>query len=390
MSLPLVLVLSYSHLRSDPRVRRQIRALAKHYRVVSCGYGDAPADVVRHVSIPSRRRPLFAKAADAVRLTLGLHEAYYWSQPRVSAALEALSGGGFDLVVANDLPALPLGLELAGWAPLIYDAHEYSPLEFEDKPLWRFFFARYADFICRHHLRRAAAISTVCQGIADKYATEYGVRCEVITNAAPYAALPVQPTKPQQIRMIHHGAAMASRRIELMIELMGRLDERFTLDFILVPQEPRYLSRLKRRAAKNPRIRFLPPMLMDELVAFSSSYDIGLFLLPPTNFNYQMALPNKFFEFTQARLAVAIGPSPEMARLVREFNSGIVAATFEPGVLADALSACTAEDLDRMKRGADRAAKVLNAEANEAAFLATVQRLLAHDRRGSVPISANA
>jgi hypothetical protein len=137
---------------------------------------------------------------------------------------------------------------------------------------------------------------------------------------------------------------------------------------------------MRRRAAGKPRIRFLDPVPMEQLVALSSNYDIGLFLLPATNFNYQMALPNKFFEFLQARLAVAIGPSPEMARLAQEFSCGIVAQEFSAKALGRALTSLTAEDIDRMKGGADRAARVLNAERNDAKFLSIVSSILAGSR----------
>ena len=120
---------------------------------------------------------------------------------------------------------------------------------------------------------------------------------------------------------------------------------------------------------------------MEQLVAFSAGYDVGLFLLPPTNFNYRMALPNKFFEFMQARLAIAIGPSPEMARIVRQFDCGLVADSFDPKELAGLLNACSHEDFDRMKDGADRAATVHNAEANEGLFLSMVEDLLRGDTR---------
>ena len=89
---------------------------------------------------------------------------------------------------------------------------------------------------------RAAIVTTVCQGIADRYAREYGIRVEVITNAARFHSLPVRPTEGSQIRVIHHGAAIASRRIDLMIDLTGYLDERFSLDFVLVPGRPDYIQ----------------------------------------------------------------------------------------------------------------------------------------------------
>jgi hypothetical protein len=101
---------------------------------------------------------------------------------------------------------------------------------------------------------------------------------------------------------------------------------------------------------------------MDKIVELSAGYDVGLYLLPPNNFNHAMALPNKLFEFIQARLAVAIGPSPEMARIVREFDCGIVADDFTPATLARALNSLTAADVDRMKAGSEKAAHVYTAE----------------------------
>ena len=41
--------------------------------------------------------------------------------------------------------------------------------------------------------------------------------------------------------------------------------------------------------------------------------DVGVFCMPPINVNARYALPNKFFDFVQARLAVAVGPAEEMA-----------------------------------------------------------------------------
>jgi hypothetical protein len=58
-------------------------------------------------------------------------------------------------------------------------------------------------------------------------------------------------------------------------------------------------------------------------------------------FNLKYILPNKFFEFIQARLAVAIGPSVEMKRLVKEWDCGIVAANFEAKSMAAEINRLT-------------------------------------------------
>ncbi len=117
-------------------------------------------------------------------------------------------------------------------------------------------------------------------------------------------------------------------------------------------------------ARKVPRTRVIPPVAIHDLVPASNDYDIGLYLLRPSSFNNLYALPNKFFEFLQARLAIAIGPSPEMARIVREFGCGVVADDFAPTSLARALNRLTAADIDRMKAGSEKAAHVYTAENN--------------------------
>ena len=166
------------------------------------------------------------------------------------------------------------------------------------------------------------------------------------------------------MRMIHHGAAAPSRGIETMIEMMRHVDERFHLDLMLVPLSLPYLEKLSVLARKVPRTRIIPPVAMQDLVPAGNDYDIGLYLLRPSSFNNLHALPNKFFEFIQARLAVAIGPSPEMARIVRQFDCGIVADDFAPATLACALNSLTAADVDRMKAGSEKAAHVYTAENN--------------------------
>jgi len=116
---------------------------------------------------------------------------------------------------------------------------------------------------------------------------------------------------------------------------------------------------------------------MTEICQALNDYDMGIFLLPPVNFNYAHALPNKFFEFIQARLAVAIGPSPEMASIVEEYGFGVVAKSFNPADLGVALSRMSEADLVRYKLAADIAAESLNDKPGSQVLLRMVERQLA-------------
>ena len=98
---------------------------------------------------------------------------------------------------------------------------------------------------------------------------------------------------------------------------------------------------------------------------------------PPLTANLEHALPNKFFDLIQARVAIVTGPSPEMAGIVREFGCGVVADGFTLDALVAALEELTPEGIAAMKEGAGRAAEVHSAERNRDTLLALVDEALA-------------
>jgi len=182
--------------------------------------------------------------------------------------------------------------------------------------------------------------------------------------------------------MVHHGGATVSRKLELMIDVMRHLEERFTLDLMLIVPElasrktKNYIHRLQKLADGDPRIRFLPPLKSDEIVSFINQYDLGIFLIPPVNFNYANTLPNKLFDFIQARLGIAIGPTPEMAQIVNSYDIGVVSKDFSPESLAFELNKLSVSDVERFKTNASRPARELSAESNKMKLLELVRKIL--------------
>ncbi len=370
-----ILIISFSAISSDPRVMRQVRLLESAYDVTVAGYGFKPEADIRFVEIVKRPASLFRKALWACKLLLGAFESYYWGQTHVQAAEQLLVDTAPDVIISNDLSALPLALKLAKGKPVIHDAHEYTPGEYEDQLLWRLLFGRYSRTFCQWYLPRANSMLTVCQGIADEYAQHYGVRPLVVHNAPANQRLSPSPVEEAAIRMIHHGVASSARHLEVMIEMMAFLDQRFTLDLMLIEVERGYMKFLRDKAQHDKRIRFIEPVPMPKICASINAYDVGLYLLPPDNFNHRHALPNKFFEFVQACLVVAIGPSPEMAALTRKHGCGIVAESFKPQELAKALMGLDAQRVRAFKEASYRAAQLLCFEQDGRVLESEVARL---------------
>ena len=379
MEKPRALVISFSNLGTDPRVHRQIKLLAGRFELTAAGHAPSSVPGVRFCPVPAQHWTGARKLAAAALLKLGRFEQAYWSSASVQAASAALAGERFDLIVANDILALPLAASLRKEARILFDAHEYAPLEFEENWKWRFFFQRYNDYLCRRYLPLADAGTTVCEGIAEEYRRVFGVRMAVVHNAPPYQDLQPSPAAPDEtIHLVHHGGAIPSRQLETMIEAMRHLDGRFELDFMLVPSVPRYLDHLKSLASSDRRIRFLPPVGMHDLPRFLNRYDVGIYLLPPNNFNNRFSLPNKFFEFIQARLAVAIGPSPEMSKLVRQYDCGIVADDFSPRALAARIGTLDRRQIAQLKLRSHAAARALCFESEATNLHAVLDKLVGH------------
>jgi hypothetical protein len=78
--------------------------------------------------------------------------------------------------------------------------------------------------------------------------------------------------------------------------------------------------------------------------------------------NEHLALPNKFFEFVQARLAIVVGPSPEMAKIVNQYGLGLVSNSFDAKVIANLINSMTTEVVEGMKYKSSGTAKLLSAE----------------------------
>jgi hypothetical protein len=355
------LLLSFTNARQDPRVLRQVYYLRDDFAVTIAGLGDPGLDGTEFMPICRRKKTFFNQGIIAANLLAG----NYAPAMRRFALLQPAEAMNrrFDLVLVNDAEPLPLGFAMANGAPVVFDAHEYYPKEFEKSWRWLLLFQPYMTRLCAEYIPRCAGMTTVAPGIAEEYRRNFGVLPEVVRNTPEYQELPVNAAPRERIRLVHHGAANPDRHLELMVNAMDYVDKRFTLDLYLVGRGA-YMKKLEKMAAARRNVTLRPPVPMAELVPLCNQYDMGLYLLPPTGFNVAHMLPNKFFEFIQARIGIAIGPSAEMAPIVKRHDLGVIGEDFTPKSLAAKLNALTAEDIMRFKGNADTAAKIYNAQAS--------------------------
>lgn len=353
-----LLIISFSRIESDPRVRRQIDLFSDEWRVVTCGYGPRPEGSSEHFQVPDEfpvwRYPRAAVVARQFRRA-------YWGNRALAWAKRELAGRAFDVIFANEAESAGLAQSLNPRLGFHVDLHEYAPTLHSEMLTFRLFVAPFVRWQLRSFVSRAVSTTTVGRAIADRYRAEYGFEPGLVMNAPPYAERDAAPASTP-IRIVHAGAALRNRRLETLLDAVDRTSADVTLDLYLPANDPGYLEELRERASTIPAVRILEPVPFDELVDTLAGYDLGIHILAPTNYNNAYAMPNKFFEYVQARLGLVIGPSPEMAATLERHGLGVVSQDFSAEAVARVLDELTPARVTEFKHASARAARELSAE----------------------------
>ena len=373
-----ILCVSFSPIHADSRVLRQLEVLRQHGEVTTVGYGPAPEGVVRHIEVPEGASSLPETPLGVARLALHLHNAVELSAPGEKAVREqVVASGPYDLVVANDARALPLAFAAKGDAPVLADMHEWAAEERATVFIWRLLVGPYMEHLCKKYLPRTAAVTSVSSGLAGLYGERYGVATEIVRNAADLRNLKPSPVDPKVIRLVHSGTADAERNIVELIEAVDRLGEGFSLDLYLLEVPGGHLNVIRKLAASAPRVTVHDPVPPETLPTVLNQYDLGVFLYPLKTLSHLYHLPNKFFDFVQARLGLVFSPAPEIDAHIAKYSLGLITADTTADGLVDALRNLTVDDVNRFKKAADKAARALSSEPDRAIQDALVTRLLA-------------
>jgi hypothetical protein len=123
------------------------------------------------------------------------------------------------------------------------------------------------------------------------------------------------------------------------------------------------------------QIRFIEPVAFGEIIPFINRYDIGIFNLPEHNYNYAVALPNKLFEYIQARLCIVVSPSVEMKRIVETYKLGYVSKGFTLQEFAQTIKNISTAEIYACKEHSDNFAFELSDNQYQALYLRKVKEL---------------
>jgi len=134
---------------------------------------------------------------------------------------------------------------------------------------------------------------------------------------------------------------------------------------------------LSRERKLSERIVFLgkiPPKVLHKI---TSQCDLGVSLEEDMGLNYRMALPNKIFDYIQARIPVLCSSLPEMQGIVEQYRIGEVIHSRVSRDLAAQLTDILKDGTRRKvwKNNLEKAAKELCWEKEEEKLLGLLDRI---------------
>lgn len=384
---PRILLISPSVIKQDPRVLSHLEVLRKYGDVTTLGYGATPDGVSNHILITDTASYLPKSLGGLLRILLRRYVSAAVTTQFARNALAQTDSDHFDLIVANDVHTLAIAQAIANrtkakvWA----DMHEYAPLEGEHDWRWMLIFRRYVKSICLKFLAVADCVTTVGNGIKERFEGDVGREVKLLRNTASYSPRIIHrgQTKNQELSLIHVGVAIRARCLENMIYAVRDVND-VTLDLLILPTDPDYFEEICAIAKRTENVRIVSPIDTDEIVSYISRYDCGVVTIPPTSFNYANGLPNKIFQYIQARLAVITGPIPEVARIVQEFGVGWVTNDFSVEEIRTAILQAKEDGVSSFAGNLDAAASILSKE-NESKIRCEIVEVLLGLARSTTP-----
>lgn len=238
-----------------------------------------------------------------------------------------------DVFLSNDLDSLTANFVAAKLRKkeLVYDSHEY----FTEVPelIHRPQIQKIWEWLEQKMLPKLKYAYTVCDSIARVYTEKYNVGFKVIRNIPEKREIknPVKNNDPKII--LYQGAINIGRGLEQAIEAMHFVEGAK----LVIAGDGDIKTKLEELVIKeklDEKVEFTGRLPLEKLSELTVQADLGLSIEEDLGLNYRFALPNKLFDYIQARVPVLVTNLPEMEAIVSRYKVGEISDSLNPEELA--------------------------------------------------------
>lgn len=328
-----------SDLVTDQRVHRSASTLQEQgYEVIVCGRVLRSSQPMPERSYRVKRFRLPFERGGLFYAALNLRLFFYLLFTKA------------DILFSNDLDTLLPNylVSVLKMKPLVYDSHEYytGVPELQHRPLIKSIWKGIEKFI----LPKIKYGITVNESIAGLYREEYGTPFTVLRNIPERIKTDIKPKEDirkelglpadKKIVILQGAGINIQRGAEEAVEAMQYTDNILLIiagDGDVVPKLKKEVSRLR----LTEKVIFIPKQQPAALTRYTQATDAGLSFDKDTNINYRFSLPNKFFDYIHAGIPVLVSDLPELSRLIRQYNIGLILQNHQPQHIAEMMMMIT-------------------------------------------------
>lgn len=270
-----------------------------------------------------------------------------------------------DVVHAHDLYTLLAGRRIAKatGAKLVYDSHELETGRNGNYSSWE---KKLRARVERSLIRRADAVVTVCDSIADHLSALYCIpRPAVVLNApgsdefvdASASAVGAASSSgdlrtflslsDRDDLAVYVGSVTINRGLEQCVQALAHYP---TLHFATVgprrPQTEAELVGLAEQLGVRDRLHLVDPVPHNEVTSFVRTAGVSLIPIQNVCLSYQYCFPNKLLESLLSGVPVVVSDLVELRRMIEKTGCGVTVDETDPKAIADGIRAVL-QDRDR-------------------------------------------
>jgi glycosyltransferase involved in cell wall biosynthesis len=241
-----------------------------------------------------------------------------------------IRGNESEVILASDLYALPLAVRMKKFSggKLFYDSREiYSALgSLSSYPTKQNFQNMIEKFYVRSVDEMIVSGDLDAEYLAKYFA--HSIPYHTIMNLPPKSR--VEKTdflrehfalSPETRIVIYQGALLGGRGLEQLIDAIPLVYNTVLCIVGAGPKEQVFRNEVY-KLGLDSKILFFGEVPYSELPQITNSADIGTALFQSISLSYQLALPNKLFEYFMAGLPVIASDLPAMRMIYEEYNFG--------------------------------------------------------------------
>ena len=249
-----------------------------------------------------------------------------------------------DFLYANDLDTLPAAFLASKIKrkPLLYDNHELftEVPELINRPQIQKFWRTIEKWI----LPNLKEMITVNESIAKIFNDQYKINTNVVRNVPQkleslnaLSRMELGLEAHQKMLIIQGSGLNVQRGIEEAVMAMAQIDNAILFlvgDGDVIPN----VKKLVAQNALQDKVRFVSRLPYQELMRYTAAADLGLALDKPLSLNYQLALPNKVFDYIQGQTPILASPLIEIKQLIEKYDCGEILETVSPECIAKSIN----------------------------------------------------